>query len=299
MARRPVSRPGIVTREFVTPEGVDLRLHLASVGERASAFVLDLVIIVGILVVFTIATIMLAAGIGIGGGANGGAIQVLAAIWLLGFFALRNFYFTAFELGTRSATIGKRVMKLRVVARNGQRLSGHAVVARNAMRELEFFLPLSFLAYESTEGVAGFAASGAGLLWCGVFLLFPFVNRDNMRVGDLIAGTWVTRLPRRSLGVSVVAHREVARYAFTDAQLNAYGEFELQKLEEVLRRQDELAMIVVARTIRTRIGWTGADGEDLAFLQAYYAALCNRLERNMLFGKRRKDKYEAPLDTRA
>jgi len=300
MARRSVSRSGIVTREFVTPEGVDLRLHLASVGERASAFVLDLAIIIGILIVFTIATIMLAAGIGIGGGENGsGTIQVLAAIWLLGFFALRNFYFTALELGTRSATIGKRVMKLRVVARNGQRLSGHAVVMRNAMRELEFFLPLSFLAYESTEGVAGFATSGAGLLWCGVFLLFPFVNRDHMRVGDLIAGTWVTRLPRRTLGASVVAHREVPRYGFSDAQLGAYGEFELQKLEEVLRRQDELAMIIVARTIRTRIGWTGPDGDDLAFLQAYYAALCNRLERNMLFGKRRKDKYEAPLDSRA
>jgi uncharacterized RDD family membrane protein YckC len=298
MAERAARRPGASTREFVTPEGVDLRLHLASVGERASAFVLDLVIIIGILIVFTIVTIMLAAGIG--AGENGsGTLQALAAIWLLGFFVLRNFYFTALELGARSATIGKRVMKLRVVARNGQRLSGHAVIARNAMRELEFFLPLSFLAYESAEGLSGFATSGAGLLWCGLFLLFPFVNRDHMRVGDLIAGTWVTRLPRRSLGASVVAHREAPRYNFTDAQLNAYGEFELQKLEEVLRRQDDLAMIVVARTIRTRIGWTGADGDELAFLQAYYAALCNRLERNMLFGKRRRDKHEAPLDSRA
>ncbi|MBC9032194.1 RDD family protein [Sphingomonas sp. JC676] len=299
MAERSVPRAGTSTREFVTPEGVDLRLHLASVGERAAAFVLDLVIISTVLVVFTIVTIMLAVGVGVGSGSNGsGTLQALAAIWLLGFFVLRNFYFTALELGTRSATVGKRVMKLRVVARNGQRLSGHAVVARNAMRELEFFLPLSFMAYESAEGISDLATSGAGLLWCGVFLLFPFLNRDHMRVGDLIAGTWVTRLPRRSLGASVVEHREVPRYNFTDAQLNAYGEFELQKLEEVLRRQDDLAMIVVARTIRTRIGWTGADRDELAFLRAYYAALCNRLERNMLFGKRRRDKYEAPLDSR-
>jgi hypothetical protein len=114
-----------------------------------------------------------------------------------------------------------------------------------------------------------------------------------MRVGDLIAGTWVVRLPRRRLGASVVGHEALDRYMFTDQQLAAYGEFELQKLEEVLRRQDELAMLVVARTIRTRIGWIGPDGDELAFLRAYYAALCTRLERGMLFGKRRRDKHEA------
>lgn len=277
-------------REFVTPEGVDLGLHLGSVGERAGAFLLDLLIIAGVLVAFTLVAIFMIIGAASGGPV---ALQAVAAIWLLGFFLLRNFYFTAFELGTRSATIGKRVMKLRVVARDGRRLSGHAVVARNAMRELEFFLPLSFLAYESSQGLADFAMSAAGLLWSGCFLLFPLFNRDHMRVGDLIAGTWVVRLPRRRLGASVVGHEALDRYVFTDQQLAAYGEFELQKLEEVLRRQDELAMLVVARTIRTRIGWTGPDGDELAFLRAYYAALCTRLERGMLFGKRRRDKHEA------
>ena len=277
-------------REFVTPEGVDLGLHLGSVGERAGAFLLDLLIIAGVLVAFTLVTIFLIIGAASSGPV---ALQAVAAIWLLGFFLLRNFYFTAFELGTRSATIGKRVMKLRVVARDGRRLSGHAVVARNAMRELEFFLPLSFLAYESSQGLADFAMSAAGLLWSGCFLLFPLFNRDHMRVGDLIAGTWVVRLPRRRLGANVVGHEALDRYVFTDQQLAAYGEFELQKLEEVLRRQDELAMLVVARTIRTRIGWTGPDGDELAFLRAYYAALCTRLERGMLFGKRRRDKHEA------
>lgn len=290
MARRriPVAKSDV--REFVTPEGVDLGLHLGSVGERAGAFLLDLVIICGMLFGLTLAVIFLVIGAASSGSA---AVQAVAAIWLLGFFLLRNFYFTAFELGTRSATIGKRVMKLRVVSRDGRRLSGHAVVARNAMRELEFFLPLSFLAYANSQGLADFAMSAAGLLWSGCFLLFPLFNRDHMRVGDLIAGTWVVRLPRRKLGTSVLGHEALDRYVFTDQQLAAYGEFELQKLEEVLRRQDELAMLVVARTIRTRIGWIGPDHDELAFLRAYYAALCTRLERGMLFGKRRRDKHEA------
>lgn len=277
-------------REFVTSEGVDLRLRLGSVGERLGAFMLDLLILVVTLIVFTIAAGFAFAGSG--GGPNGAGAEVIGSIWLLVFFFLRNGYFIAFELGMRAATLGKRAMKLRVVARDGGRLTGEAVVARNAMRELEIYLPLSFLIQQSGEGAAGMVTWLAGLAWVGVFALFPFFNRDRLRVGDLVAGTWVVRVPRKRLGRAVVQHQAVPSFVFSEAQLNAYGEFELQKLEEVLRREEELSVIVVARTIRTRIGWTGGEGNDLEFLKAYYAALCERLERNMLFGKRRRDKHQ-------
>lgn len=275
-------------RTFVTPEGVDLQLDLATVGERIGGFMMDLVVIVLTLVIFTIALLFILAGTG------AVLAQALFMIWLLGFFALRNGYFVLFELGPRAATPGKRLMKMRVVSRDGTRLRGHQIVARNAMRELELFLPLSFLAYQSSQGMATFATGLFGLLWTGIFALFPFFNRDRLRVGDLIAGTWVVRLPRRSLSNSVAARTvpEEARYSFSDAQLSVYGEFELQKLEEVLRRDDEYSMIVVARTIRERLGMEDDGGGDRAFLQAYYTALCQRLERGMLFGKRKKDKYQ-------
>jgi uncharacterized RDD family membrane protein YckC len=275
-------------RTFVTPEGVDLKLDIASVGERAGAVMLDLVFIVVTLVIFTVFLLFVLAG----GGKT--LFQAIAMIWLLGFFALRNGYFALFELGPRAATPGKRLMKLRVVSRDGSRLRGHQVIARNAMRELELFLPLSFAAYQSSQGMGDFATGLFGLLWTGIFALFPLFNRDRLRVGDLIAGTWVVRMPRRSLSHSVATTvaPERLRYTFTDAQLAVYGEFELQKLEEVLRRSDDYSMIVVARTIRERIGIPTAEGDDYAFLEAYYTALCQRLERGMLFGKRKKDKYQ-------
>jgi uncharacterized RDD family membrane protein YckC len=275
-------------RTFVTPEGVDLKLDIASIGERAGAMMFDLVVIVVTLVLFTIFLVLLL-------GRGGAAVdQAVVMVWLLGFFLLRNGWFTAFELGPRAATPGKRLMKLRVVARDGSRLRGHQVVARNAMRELELFLPLSFMAFQNSQGAADFATGLFGLLWTGIFALFPMFNRDRLRVGDLIAGTWVVRVPRRQLNQSVAAPvaPERARYSFTDAQLSVYGEFELQKLEEVLRRNDDYAMIVVARTIRERLGMPSAEGDEHAFLEAYYTALCQRLERNMLFGKRKKDKYQ-------
>ncbi|NYT39688.1 RDD family protein [Sphingomonas sp. R-74633] len=275
-------------RTFVTPEGVDLKLDIASVGERAGAVMLDIVIIVLTLVIFTLFLVFVLMG---GGKA---LAQAIAMIWLLGFFVLRNGYFAIFELGPRAATPGKRLMKLRVVSRSGSRLRGHQVLARNAMRELELFLPLSFAAYQSSQGLGDIATGLVGLLWTGVFALFPLFNRDRLRVGDLIAGTWVVRMPRRSLSHSVATNvaPEQSRYSFTDAQLAVYGEFELQKLEEVLRRNDDHSMIVVARTIRDRIGMLAAEGDEYAFLEAYYTALARRLERGMLFGKRKKDKYQ-------
>ena len=47
-------------RAFVTPEGVDLRLELATGGSRAGAFVIDLLIMVILLVVVTVVLAFLA-----------------------------------------------------------------------------------------------------------------------------------------------------------------------------------------------------------------------------------------------
>jgi hypothetical protein len=169
------------------------------------------------------------------------------------------------------------------------------VVARNAMRELEFFLPLSsalglFNSLMTSDG--NLVTAMVGFATVGVFLLFPVFNKDNLRVGDLLAGTWVVRQPRRQLGHTVGQRqrRNAQEFIFTDAQLDAYGEYELQRLEDVLRRQDDLSMLVVARAIRRRIDWKGG-GDEIEFIEAYYTALCLRLERNMLFGKRRADKH--------
>lgn len=275
-----------LNREFVTSEGIDLRLTLGSAGERASAFLIDLAIIIACYIVIGIVS-------GIVLRDDGSGNQAMEVISLLVQFFLSAGYFTAFELGMRAATPGKRAMRLRVVARDGGRLTGEAVVARNAIRQIEVWVPMAYLAMSLFDTGSGETWTRlAALVWVCIFTFFPLFNRDRLRVGDLIAGTWVVRAPRRQLSASVAAvSARAPRFVFTEAQLDAYGEFELQKLEEVLRREDDLSLIVVARAIQTRIGWTDRS-DDLEFLRAYYQALCQRLERNMLFGKRRADKYQ-------
>ena len=268
-------------RPFVTPEGVDLELRIASAGLRFGALLVDVVLI--LLALFLFSLLMLWVGLA-------SRSDVTVAVWLLGSFVLRTFWFIGFELGSRAATPGKRLMGIRVVARNGGRLTADAVVARNLIRELEIFLPLMMLG----NGVAEDMVSGwiilAGVLWSLTLSLFLLFNRDRMRMGELIAGTWVVMAQRVKLDADIAVDAAGGAMAFTEAELAVYGIFELQELERVLRGRDPRAMREVADAIRAKIGRPVAEEDDV-FLLSYYRQLKARLERKLLFGKRREDKY--------
>ena len=294
MAAELKAPPG-TERAFVTPEGVDLRLNIGEAGQRAAAFLLDAAIIIAVLIAFTIA----AAVMGLGAAGMGG-FEVVAVIWLLGFFLLRNFYFTAFELSAAAATPGKRLFGLRVASRDGGRLRAESVFARNAMRELEVFVPFSILISQSNSGGADGWIWLLAVIWAGIFVFFPLFNKDRLRAGDLIGGTWVVRNPRRKL-MRDMADQGAARmagYAFTTAQLDAYGAKELHVLESVLRQRDRRTIQAVAERIANKIGWArdldqrGGGQPDEDFLSAYYAALRGRLEQRLLMGVRRRDKFD-------
>jgi hypothetical protein len=114
-----------------------------------------------------------------------------------------------------------------------------------------------------------------------------------MRVGDLLAGTWVISAPRKKLTVDLrAADAGEGRYLFTEAQLDVYGVYELQTLERVLRDGQMEAIGTVAYAIRNKIGAFDQQGDDHQFLLAYYDAIRARMERGLLFGKRRADKYD-------
>jgi uncharacterized RDD family membrane protein YckC len=280
-------------REFVTPEGVDLRLNIGDAAQRAGAFILDALIIFGVLLGATLAAIMIAAGAATAGGMAG--MEMVAIIWLLGFFILRNFYFTAFELSARAATPGKRMMGLRVASRDGGRLRAESVFARNAMRELEVFLPSSILFSRAQQGGVDSWMYLLAFASMAVFVLFPLFNKDRLRVGDLIGGTWVVRSPRRKLARDMAedGSNRLNRFSFSAAQIDAYGARELHVLEDVLRRRDRRTLRSVATRIATKIDWPHtAFDDDYDFLSAYYAALRGRLESRLLMGVRRRDKHD-------
>jgi hypothetical protein len=163
------------------------------------------------------------------------------------------------------------------------------------MREIEIFLPGILLFMRGMGVDAGLIALGA--VWSGVFAVFPLFNRDRLRLGDIAAGTMVVKAPKRLLRPDLAAERPSAEagLAFTDAQLDAYGIKELHVLEDVLRRGERRMLAEVSDRIRKKISWeTPLEVSDRAFLQAYYAGLRARLEGQLLFGRRRKDKFDKP-----
>ena len=283
-------------REIITPEGVPLAVDLAGRWERAIALIIDLTIMFLAIAVFALAVMLVSGslselGFGLG-------------LVLLISFLVRSFYFVFFELRWQGATPGKRALGLRVIDRAGGRLRADAIFARNLMREVELFLPLSLL---FTGGLTGSDAWVMLLTfcWAAILTLMPLFNKDRLRVGDIVGGTWVVNAPK-SLLLSDVAEAgatlalgksfQAAAYSFTEQQLEAYGIYELQTLEKVLRDKGLNASRTrdaVCRQIQQKIGWDQTEPANTdRFLEAYYAALRARLEKKMLLGVRRESKHD-------
>ena len=284
-------------RTLVTPEGIAVPVAVATRGARAGALALDLFFILVIMVGGSLALMYVAGGALGGAAANhtaaGRAVQFVAIVWIVAMFLLRNGYFLYFELGPRGATPGKRIAGIRIAARDGGRLTAEMVLARNLLRDIEVLLPIVFIAGAGADsGLAWLAAAG----WFAIFLFMPFFNRDALRAGDMIAGTWVLERPRHRLqavmsGKAAPAGAEAPLYRFSEAELAVYGEFELQALERVLRDPRGTSLEQVYHTIAAKIGRNDGWGNERGFLEAYYAQLRARLEAGMRMGKRKSDKH--------
>ncbi len=278
------------TREILTPEGIPIRFVLADAGSRVSAFITDIFVMIGLTLALAIPALILAIV------ANGLA-AIVFALGLLAAFFIWNFYFIWFELNWQGRTPGKRWAHIRAIDAQGGPASADAVVARNLMRSVEFFMPFVALVSVAVGG-SGWLVLGS-LLWMFLFAFLPLLNRDRLRVGDLVAGTIVIRDPASDLLRDVAEAGTREAFEFTHEQLDVYGVYELQVLEQVLRGSSAdlevaAAAATVAAKIAAKIGWNGVLSQPEPFLRAFYAALRGRLEHKLLFGKRKEDKYDGP-----
>lgn len=146
-----------------TPEGVVFSQQLAGPVPRFLAWVLDFFCIAGMMILVNMVL---------------GFVMVISqdlamALALLAFFVLSIGYGIVMEWWWRGQTIGKRVLRLRVVDAGGLRLQFHQIVIRNLLRFVDS-LPFVYL-------VGGIAC---------------LVSRRAQRLGDLAANTVVIRIPR-------------------------------------------------------------------------------------------------------
>jgi len=148
-----------------TPEGVVFSQLLAGPITRCLAWLIDLAVFIAILfvlgIIFSVLQIV-----------GGDAIQAVQALL---YFVISVGYGILLEWAWRGQTIGKRLLRLRVVDAQGLRLQFSQIVVRNLLRVVDM-LPLFYL-------VGGLAC---------------LLSRRSQRLGDFAANTVVIRTPKIS-----------------------------------------------------------------------------------------------------
>jgi uncharacterized RDD family membrane protein YckC len=165
-----------------TPENVTFEFELASVGSRALAWVLDLMVMGAI--VLTVSKLVEPLLPVLGGFAN--------AVLLVIAFAVQWWYAALLEWLWGGQTVGKRLVGLRTLSERGVRVTFVQAVIRNLVRIVDL-LPGLYL-------VGGVSA---------------LLDGDRRRLGDLAAGTVVVR-ERRSPAPSAVVPKSERYNSFVE-----------------------------------------------------------------------------------
>ncbi|MCA9684381.1 MAG: RDD family protein [Myxococcales bacterium] len=234
------------TAEVETPEHVRFGYPLAGPTRRTVAYLIDLMIRIGIMLLVSLLVAMVDVAVGMDG-MSMGAILVF-------YFALDWFYFVLFETLWSGRSPGKRALRLRVVGQDGHSLTVLDSVLRNLLRAADF-LPFGY---------------AIGLVIMG---------RDPMfrRFGDMVAGTVVVVEDPGYLSDQLQLHPppSVQELEAFPARPPVSRE-ELESIELFLRRRGTLAPLreielaeLVAPVIAQRMGLRYQD--PVRFLGLVYA----------------------------
>jgi len=145
-----------------TPEGIEFALPLAGPFTRMIAAIVDLIVVIvaGMMLERILAPLNLFGQ------------DTAQAVMTVSYFAFNMLYGATCEWFWRGQTVGKRLLGLRVVEASGLRLNPSQIVVRNVMRLFDM-LPAFYL------------IGGVACVW----------NQQRQRLGDLVAGTAVIRVP--------------------------------------------------------------------------------------------------------
>lgn len=162
-----ISREHPPTLDIATPERVALDLPIAGLGYRSLAYLVDVGLLFGTWAAIFFAITLLQSDLAGRFQALSGLAQTLVVV---GFFATQWVFWTCFEGLGGGRTLGKRVLRIRVVRDDGSPIGLFEAAVRNLLRLIDF-LPSFY----------------------GLGVLAMLFSREHRRLGDWIAGTVVIR----------------------------------------------------------------------------------------------------------
>ena len=182
---------------------------------------------------------------------------LLFAAFLLLQLAVEWGYFVVLESTTGGRSLGKAVLRLRVVRDGGLPISLRDSLVRNLLRAADM-LPANYV----------------------VGLVAMVVSEQGKRLGDLAAGTVVVRLDRPPRAAPLPEAEEDPAFRFERAQIERLGPRERMLVRQTLRRHGELApeaaeqvLELAVQALRARLGYGPVSpGERMAFLRALLRA---------------------------
>jgi len=154
-----------------TPEQVELRFPIAGIGSRFLALMTDSLLqgaaIFALILGFVLLVSAVPKTLGSTASSATAGKWIVAAIFLF-YFLLYWGYYSLFEAFWNGQTPGKRLLKIRVIKDSGRQITLFEALARNLLRVVDM-LPSFYL----------------------IGVITMLCNREQKRLGDLVAGTIV------------------------------------------------------------------------------------------------------------
>ncbi|NHA06061.1 RDD family protein [Mucilaginibacter sp. HC2] len=194
------------TIRITTTQNIDIDYEVAGLGERIVAYIIDMamffVILIGTLIAIS------AAG-GFEKGGNGGYAGL--GIMLIIYAVLFVFYDLICEVAMNGQSVGKKVMKIKVISLDGTRPRLGQYLLRWLFRIVDFTLTSDLCA-----------------------LICIAVSDKSQRVGDMVAGTTLIRTVPRTKMQNIAFKPEADTYQPVFPQAASLSEQDVELINEVI-----------------------------------------------------------------
>lgn len=229
------------TIRVTTTQNIDIDYEVAGVGERIVAYIIDM----GLFVAVIFAALI---GIGISGSIKG-TNDVLIGFTFIAYAALYVFYDLICETAMNGQSVGKRIMKIKVISLDGSRPRFGQYLMRWLFRIVDFLL---------SGGV------------CAVICVA--VSDKAQRIGDMVAGTTLIRTSPRTKMNNIAFKPEADNYQPVFAAAANLNEKDIELINEVInnyiKSRNSVLVYNMAQRIKELLGVTPPpEMNDMLFLQ--------------------------------